>query len=101
MMEPKISRPQNEAKVLLTLQIESNTFSFYRELTTTTSKVIIDIFTDFSNTDLAEDFPDGSHGGMSITTPLSFTDEEAIDFAGARCLENWMTVKINNKIETV
>lgn len=78
---------------LLTLKVEPNVFQFFVEPAGNDKKVTIHQVTDFSGTEIQKDFPNGSETGFVVTVPGTFTDEQAIDLAGRKTLEDYDKLK--------
>ena len=72
--------------------IDCNTFEFFVTLYGRFKFVELIQTTDFTGTDLAEDFPDGSVTGWTWEAPKDYTDKTCVNVIGYKVLKDWQDI---------
>lgn len=74
--------------------VENNTFKFFVQLGEKIHNIRIEQHTDFSNTSIAKDFPNGSkmNWGFKALAIMCKTEYDCINFIAPKILKEWTKI---------
>lgn len=80
--------------LITTKQFGENTFSFFASVIRGRMTIVVRQFTDFSNSILAEDFPNGSTMHWHKSFPKSVSMQDAVNIVGKGLLKEWSNISL-------
>jgi hypothetical protein len=84
-----------ETMTLVTTQKrDCNTFSFYASIVGKKIVVVVNQFTDFSNTILADEYPNGENMKWSTSFPKTVSMCDAVNMVGKKLLKEWSSITL-------
>lgn len=74
------------------VKVECNTYTFFVAEDEINKVVIMEQHTDFSGTELEQDFPDGDISVWQARVSKGLDDTEAVNLIGGKLLKNWKAI---------